>query len=111
MFFDNLEQLCKLNNSTVTSTVKKLGLSTSLVTSWKRGTIPNGETIIMLANYFQTTTDFLLLGEKKVSELQTNEKEWLQLFHQLSDHNKIECTGFIKGYIAAQENSTDNYSK
>ncbi len=42
----------------------------------------------MLANYFQTTTDFLLLDEKKVSELQTNEKEWLQLFHQLSNHSK-----------------------
>lgn len=105
MFFENLEQLCKANNSTVTATVKDLGLSTSLVTNWRRGAIPNGETIIMLANHFHTTTDYLLLGDKRISELQKNEKEWLHLYNQLSDHNKIECTGFVKGYIAAQNKS------
>lgn len=106
MFFENLEQLCKANNTSVTAIVKDLGLSTSLVTNWRRGTIPNGETIIMLANYFHTTTDYLLLGDKKISELQNHEKEWLHLYNQLSEHNKIECIGFIKGYIAAQNNET-----
>lgn len=107
MFFENLEQLCKANNSSVTSTVKKLGLSTSLVTNWRHGAIPNGETIIMLANYFHTTTDFLLLGNKYSSDLHADELEWLNLYNQLSRHNKIECIGFIKGYIAAQEKSIE----
>lgn len=104
MFFENLEKLCKKNNSTVTATVKELGLSTSSVTSWRHGVIPNGETIILLAAHFHTSTDYLLLGIKNSSDLQSNEKECLRLFNQLSDYNKIECLGFIKGYIAAQNN-------
>lgn len=104
MFFNNLENLCKINNTTVTSVVKSLGLSTSAVTSWRNGVIPNGDTIIKLAEYFNTSTDYLLLGNKQISELQKNEYEWLNLYNQLSEHDKIECTGFIKGYIARAKN-------
>lgn len=108
MFFENLDKLCKQNNSTITATVKELGLSTSSVTSWRHGAIPNGDTIILLAKHFNTTTDYLLLGEKSFAELKETEKEWLNLYHQLSDHDKVECIGFVKGYIAGRKESKSN---
>ena len=44
-----------------------------------------------------------LWGKKNIDELSEPEKDWLYLYGQLSDHNKIECVGFVKGYIASQK--------
>ena len=104
MFFINFETLCKKNNTSVTTVVKNLGLSSSTVTTWKNGKLPNCDTLLKLAQYLNTTPDQLLLGIQSKSDLSESEKVWLELYHQLSEHDKIECTGFIKGYIAASQN-------
>ena len=103
MFFENLEYLCKENKTTASATAKYLGLSKGSVTSWKNGVVPNGDTIIKLSNHFGVTTDYLLLGTKNNDMLSSDEKNWLSLFEQLPEHDRIECIGFIKGYLLAKE--------
>ena len=39
---------------------KELGFSTATATHWKNGTMPNGEALIKLSDYFGCSTDFLL---------------------------------------------------
>lgn len=63
MFYDVLISLCNSKNTTVTATLKELNISTSKGTAWKNGSIPNGDIIAKIADYFNVTTDYLLEKE------------------------------------------------
>lgn len=60
MFWNNFEKLCKLNNIKPNPLAKKIDIASSTVTSWKNGAIPNGETLIKIADYFNVSIDYLL---------------------------------------------------
>lgn len=59
-FYNILSELCNNNGTTVTAFAKKLGLSTSMPTNWKKGMNPNIETLVKIADYFNVTPDYLL---------------------------------------------------
>ena len=60
-FYETIKEICnRKKNITLTEMVKALELSTSMPTNWKRGIIPNGETLIKLANYLDVSIDYLL---------------------------------------------------
>lgn len=110
MFYEQLEMLCQQRNLTVTGVTKHLGMSSGTVANWKNGKLPNGDTLLKFADFFDVSTDYLLMGKKNIDELSESEKNWLYLYSQLSDYNKIECVGFIKGYIAAQNKLSSDYN-
>lgn len=72
MFWDNFTYLCKKNEETPTRVALKLGLASSAVTKWKRGAVPNGNTLNKIAEYFKTSVDFLI--SKDISDLPGAEK-------------------------------------
>ena len=60
-FYETIKEICnRKKNITLTEMVKALELSTSMPTNWKRGIIPNGETLIKLADYLGVSIDDLL---------------------------------------------------
>lgn len=68
MFIDVLDSLCKANGTTVTAVCKELGISTSKPTAWRNGSAPNSRFVVMFANRFNVSTDFLLeVGEQELS--------------------------------------------
>lgn len=60
MFYDIFIELCKNKKVSPSLVAKEIGLSNSTTTTWKRGAIPKSETLQKLADYFDTTIDFLL---------------------------------------------------
>ena len=60
MFFDNLKSLCKINNIKITPLLEKLNISKSAIARWRNGVLPNGETLIKIANYFNCSIDYLV---------------------------------------------------
>lgn len=60
MFIDRLISLCAQNGTDVSNVLRSLNLSTSKGTAWRKGSVPNGEILLMLAEYFDTSTDYLL---------------------------------------------------
>lgn len=64
MFYQNLQELCRRNETTISFVVKQLGISTGMPTFWKKGAIPKSDTLQKLADYFHVTTDELLNGPK-----------------------------------------------
>lgn len=60
MFWDNFCYLCKSMGTTPNAVCKELGFSGATSTHWKNGTIPNGNAIITIADYFNCSTDYLL---------------------------------------------------
>lgn len=68
-FYDNIKNLTENKKGiTLTEMVKILNLSTSMPSKWKDGTIPNGETLVKLADFLDVTTDYLLGRENKKIE-------------------------------------------
>ena len=60
MFFERLELMCKTNNCKPNTIAAHLGLSNATATKWKKGAIPNGETLIGIADYLDCSVDYLL---------------------------------------------------
>lgn len=63
MFWSTFKFLCDENHISPSAALVKLGLSKSLVTSWKNGTLPDCTTIVKLSEFFNVTADYLLTGE------------------------------------------------
>lgn len=60
MFLERLLSLCSENGTDISNVLRSLGLSTSKGTAWRNGSIPNGDILLKLANYFYVSTDYLL---------------------------------------------------
>lgn len=64
-FIENVLNLIKLHHITKNKMLKDLKMGTGTFATWqKRGTIPNGDTLKKIADYFGVSTDYLLTGEE-----------------------------------------------
>lgn len=61
MFWKRFYELCINRNTKPNPVAKDIGISSGVVTKWKNGTtIPNGETLIKIADYLDCSVDYLL---------------------------------------------------
>ena len=67
VFWEIYDSLCKEAEISSAKVLTSLGISTSMTTNWKKGAIPNGETLCKLADYFDVSTDYLL-GRSKIKK-------------------------------------------
>lgn len=65
MFYDSFIELCKKNNVKPTPLVVSMGLSSSNVSMWKKGSTPRPSVIKKIADYFGVTVDYFMEGEQK----------------------------------------------
>ena len=60
MFWERFYNLCLRCGKKPNPVGKEVGLSSGIISKWKNGGIPNGETLMKLAKYFDVSTDYLL---------------------------------------------------
>lgn len=60
MFWKNFLELCQSKNMKPLQVVKKIGIAGGNITNWKNGTIPSGNNLQKIADYFGVTIDDLL---------------------------------------------------
>ena len=60
MFWERFYQLCKEKGTMPNPLAKDIGISSGSITRWKQGSMPNSETLALLAERLGTTTDYLL---------------------------------------------------
>lgn len=60
MFWERLCKLCEERKIKPNTVAKAIGLSNAVATGWKNGSIPSGEALIKLADYFDCSVDYLL---------------------------------------------------
>lgn len=65
MFYDVYANLCIEKGVSESKAAESIGLNRSAVIKWKKGTLPSGQTVQKLADYFGVTTDYLLGNEPK----------------------------------------------
>ena len=71
MFFDRLKQLCDDRNISIYKAATAVGLNRAAANKWKGGSIPNGQTVSRLADFFGVTTDYLIGDEKEKAPAET----------------------------------------
>ena len=65
MFYEIFEKTCRENDISPTATLKKLKISTSKLTAWKNGSMPNSEFLIPISEFLGVSIDYLLTGKEK----------------------------------------------
>ena len=66
-FWENISSLCEERRIKPANVTKELGIANSAPTKWRNGTIPTGETLCKLADYFEVSIDYLL-GRSKIKK-------------------------------------------
>lgn len=99
MFWNNLENLCKSRNITPNKLAKELNFSNAIATAWKKGSPPNTERLIKIADYFGVSTDYLLGRSGADPELPEDEKELIQNYRKLSDEGKRIIRNQVKAAV------------
>lgn len=95
MFYQQLQKACKNANTTVTATLKAIGIGTANGTYWKNGSMPSSENVIQLAEFLGVSTDFLLKGSNTnhSTDISEDEKELLNYYKELDDYGKGRVIG------------------
>ena len=61
MFWDNFYKMCLSRGTKPNPVAKEIGISAGILTKWKTtGTIPNGETLVKIAEYLHCSVDYLV---------------------------------------------------
>ena len=75
MFYDNFVKLCADKGQKPTPTAKEIGFSSAALVKWKNGTIPRGNALQKIADYFGVTVNDLLTDTPAPSKLHREEGE------------------------------------
>lgn len=59
-FFEKYEKLCKEAGKTPTGVALQLGLSRASVSRWRNNGMPSAEALLLIADCFNVSTDYLL---------------------------------------------------
>ena len=90
MFFDRLRALCAERGISTYKACTDIGLNRAAVAKWKNGSIPNGQTLTRLAEYFGISVGYLM-GEttQKEKPLVNNDEELTEYLEMLK--TRPEC--------------------
>lgn len=88
-FYERLREICKEKGTTVTNMLTKLGIATGSTGNWKRGSLPNGDVLIKIAKYLDTSVDYILLGEYR-SDISKDEKKLIELYRKTPERAKYK---------------------
>ena len=100
MFWERFYNLFLRNGKRPNPVGKEIGLSSGIISKWKNGGIPNGETLMKLARYFNVSTDYLLGLSPYIQingELVAMEYTDLELKKQIEENSaKLNNKGLTK---------------
>ena len=88
-FYERLRALCKEKNTSVTTMLLKLGLSTGSTGNWKKGQLPKGDALAAIADYLGTSIDYIIYGEYR-DDLTDDEKKVVGLYRQTPERAKYK---------------------
>lgn len=100
MFWEIFFDLCKNSNVSPSQVVKNLSLSSSSVTSWKKGKVPHHGTLLKIAEYFGVTVDYLLgnapAPEEEKSPAADLNQQLAELWEQLDEAGQEEAMRYLE---------------
>jgi len=111
VFLENVLQLLGKANISKNKLLTDLKLGKNSFVNWEsRGTIPNGETLSKIADYFGVTVDYLLGTETKPSAAVTDDDLKFALFNG-ADGITDEMFDEVKAFAEFVRNREENKRK
>ena len=101
MFYENLKAICKARNVSVSAMLKDLGLSTGSTGNWKKGQLPKGEVLAQIANYLDTSIDYLIFGEYR-TDLTEEQLHLLELYESTPERAKYKVVCDFERIVAEE---------
>jgi len=101
MFYERLKELCKKKGTSVTVMLKTLGLSTGGTGYWKKGKLPSGEVLAQIADYLDTSIDYLIFGEYRTN-LTEEQLHLLELYEQTPERAKYKVVCDFERIVAEE---------
>ena len=109
-FWEIYESLCASIGKKPNPVVKELGISSGAITQCKNGSIPSGEKLIQIADYFNVSVDYLLgrtdepteeEADMSVSNSDTDKTtaEFIQIFTKLPIMDRIEIMSLARDKV------------
>ena len=92
-FWSRFYELCIKNNKKPNNVCNTLGFSTATATHWKNGTVPKADVLIIIADYFDCSVDYLL-GRTDIQcwEIDESGLDWKLLYtKEKVDQYPISC--------------------
>lgn len=109
-FYEKTKKVCKIKKDiTLGEMVKKLNLSTSMPTKWKNGLIPNGETLIKIADFLDESIDYLLGRDQKQEDVIITNDALNPKIHKIT--HLLETEDIPDEIINFIYNALENYKK
>lgn len=113
MFWERFTKLCKDNSTSPNAVCKDLGKSNATATHWKNGSMPKGDILSKIAQYFNVTSDYLLgltdipnVYEKRSQEetiLLPDEKVLISSYRALDSSDKDKITGYTAALLDSEK--------
>ena len=105
-----LKELRKEKNCTQRQLAAVLGLTPNSICEWEKGrSEPSAETIVEIARFFKTSTDYLLgvtddFGSPVAASplLSDEERSFLDLFRRLSRGERVQLLAFAAGLVGKE---------
>ena len=94
MFYDNFEKACTIKGEKPNPVAIKCGGTKSSASSWKKGSSPNSDIVIKLAEYLNVSTDYLLLG--KEPSIPREYQKLISAYKSLSPDNQKMALGLLE---------------
>lgn len=96
MFWDKFVTICNEKGTSPTAVATALHLSTSGVTKWKNGAIPNDTTIRKITDYFGVSLDYF--SEAEIVPPDDDEADIIRVYHSLDRRSKHEFMSIVYEY-------------
>lgn len=106
MFWERFSDLCSQKNLKPNPVAKEIGVSSGIVSKWKNlGTLPSGETLLKIADYFDCSVDYLLgrTASPSVGSAPAADSEETTLLMQLDIEDRAEVRGIMKQMLRADK--------
>ena len=114
MFWQNFTAFCSRIGKTPNAVASELGLSNSITTSWKNGSMPRSDTLQRIAKYFSVSISELLGDAKspapKEGEADTDRDELIRILSVLDPVEREQLLAHGRTLVIAHE-AQDNDPK
>ena len=112
VFWTRFYNLCIEKKTKPNPLAQQIGVSSGAVTKWKNGTIPPADVLIKIADYFETSIDYLLgrvvepqteKDKKIIASIETgddNKQKLLNNYDKLNDDGQIKLLDYSADLVS-----------
>ena len=97
-FYERLRALCRERHTSITTMLIELDMSTGCSANWKKGQLPKGEILIKIADYLDTSIDYMVTGEYRC-DLDEYEKKLVTVFRSAPERAKYKILCDVENIV------------